>query len=95
MPFVITWSTGRDSFQEKWTRKNKTLLTWKERRKEKRKGKTLKQKDTAGKSRNEKKKKTNDKMGIYFNYTNSVKLTAHYETYYSIWNVFHTSIKKK
>jgi len=38
-------------------------------------------------------KKTNDKRGIYFNYTNSVKLTVHYETNFSIRNVLHTSIK--
>jgi len=39
MPFVITWIAWRSSFQEKETRKNKNLLTWKERRTEKRKDK--------------------------------------------------------
>jgi ADP-heptose:LPS heptosyltransferase len=45
----------RRSFPEKETRKNKNLLTWKERRKEKRRKKELKQKDTVGKHRNKKK----------------------------------------
>jgi hypothetical protein len=41
MPSVITWSAGRGSVQEKETRKNKNLLTWKERRKEKRRRKKI------------------------------------------------------